>query len=87
MKKIRSISDIKSLAGKVDHVLTLFSGGLDSTYILRPQHNVTSEAKTRQKMAQKRSLLGVNEHFKPFFNDVLAILVVMLRSHFGSAKT
>ncbi len=31
-------------------------------------------------MAQKRRLLRVNEHFKPFFNDVLAILVVMLRS-------
>ncbi len=32
-------------------------------------------------MAQKRRLLRVNEHFKPFLNDVLAILVVMLRSH------
>ena len=52
---------------------------------MRPQHNVTSEAKTRQQCsqnkAQKRRLHGVNEHFKPFFNDVLAILVVMLRSH------
>ena len=26
---------------------------------------------------------GVNEHFKPFFNDGLATVVVMLRSHIG----
>ena len=28
----------------------------------------------KAKMAQTHSLHGVNEHFKPFFNDVLAIL-------------
>ena len=33
---------------------------------------------TRQKSAQRGSVHGVNEHFKPFFNDVLEILVVML---------
>jgi hypothetical protein len=27
--------------------------------------NVMSVAKTRQKLAKKRSLLGVNEHFEP----------------------
>ena len=53
----------------------------------RLQHNVTSNAKTRQKKAQKRSLHRVNEpfkpfkpFFKPFFNAVLASAVVMLRS-------
>ncbi|WP_444944248.1 argininosuccinate synthase-related protein [Microbulbifer sp. ZKSA006] len=34
MKKIRSIEDVKQLSGEVGHILTLFSGGLDSTYIL-----------------------------------------------------
>ncbi|MEJ2062693.1 MAG: argininosuccinate synthase [Reinekea sp.] len=34
MKKIRSIDDIYKLSGEVDHILTLFSGGLDSTYLL-----------------------------------------------------
>ncbi|GAD89973.1 argininosuccinate synthase [Vibrio halioticoli NBRC 102217] len=34
MKKIRSIADISALNGQVDHILTLFSGGLDSTYLL-----------------------------------------------------
>ncbi|GAB2897678.1 argininosuccinate synthase-related protein [Microbulbifer echini] len=34
MKKIRSIEDIKTVSGRVDHILTLFSGGLDSTYLL-----------------------------------------------------
>ena len=47
---------------------------------MRPQHNVTSNAKARQKKAQKRSSHRVNEHFKPFFNAALASAVVMLRS-------
>lgn len=34
MKKIRSIADISALNGQVEHILTLFSGGLDSTYLL-----------------------------------------------------
>ena len=32
------------------------------------------------KQGANRSLHGANGHFKPFFNDVLAMLVVMLRS-------
>lgn len=32
---IRSFSDLDAMRGKVDHVLTLFSGGLDSTYVLQ----------------------------------------------------
>ena len=47
---------------------------------VRPQHNVTSNAKARQKKAQKLRLHRVNEHFKPFFNAALASAVVMLRS-------
>lgn len=34
MKKIRSIEDLSLVADNVDHILTMFSGGLDSTYIL-----------------------------------------------------
>jgi len=34
MKKLRSIEDIETISKSVDHVLTLFSGGLDSTYLL-----------------------------------------------------
>ena len=45
---------------------------------MRPQHNVTSNAKARQKKAQKRRLHRVNEHFKPFFNAALASAVVMM---------
>jgi argininosuccinate synthase len=32
--KIRSLDDLEIVSNKVDHVLTLFSGGLDSTYVL-----------------------------------------------------
>lgn len=32
---IRRSSDLDAMRGKVDHVLTLFSGGLDSTCILK----------------------------------------------------
>ena len=35
MKRIRSIEDIGFVCGQADHVLTLFSGGLDSTYLLK----------------------------------------------------
>ncbi|AXK57290.1 hypothetical protein DWF74_29490 [Pseudomonas protegens] len=38
--------------------------------------NVTSEGKTRQKQARKRSLLAVNEHSEPVFNAVLPNAVV-----------
>ncbi len=34
MKKIRSIEDIQTISTTVNHVLTLFSGGLDSSYLL-----------------------------------------------------
>ena len=47
---------------------------------MRPQHNVASEAKARQKVGAKAEFTGVNEHFKPTFNDGLASAVVMLRS-------
>jgi hypothetical protein len=38
--------------------------------------NVTSEGKTRKNEAQKRSLHGVNEHFKLNFDTELASAVV-----------
>ncbi|KJY92020.1 argininosuccinate synthase [Vibrio neptunius] len=34
MKKIRSIGDVKTVAKVANHILTLFSGGLDSSYVL-----------------------------------------------------
>ncbi|XHY22461.1 Argininosuccinate synthase [Vibrio sp. NH-UV-68] len=34
VKKIRSIEDIQAISPAVNHVLTLFSGGLDSSYLL-----------------------------------------------------
>ncbi|BFM50457.1 argininosuccinate synthase-related protein [Marinomonas sp. THO17] len=34
MKKLRSIEDLDTVCDSAQHVLTLFSGGLDSTYIL-----------------------------------------------------
>ncbi len=35
MRKTRSIQDLSFVVDQTDHVLTLFSGGLDSTYILK----------------------------------------------------
>lgn len=34
-KIIRSFSDLDAMQGQADHVLTLFSGGLDSSYVLK----------------------------------------------------
>src|SRR5690606_14014828 len=42
--------------------------------------NVTSEGKTRQKQAEKRSLGVLNEHFPPVFNAVLPSAVVFTQS-------
>ena len=32
---IRSFTDLDAMRGQTDHVLTLFSGGLDSSYVLK----------------------------------------------------
>ncbi len=34
-RRIRSFEDLDAMQGQVDHVLTLFSGGLDSSYVLK----------------------------------------------------
>lgn len=34
-RRIRSFADLDAMKGQVDHVLTLFSGGLDSSYVLK----------------------------------------------------
>jgi argininosuccinate synthase len=34
-RMIRSFEDLDAMKGQVDHVLTLFSGGLDSSYVLK----------------------------------------------------
>ncbi|PYD04306.1 hypothetical protein DND90_08185 [Pseudomonas syringae pv. maculicola] len=48
------------------------------TGLIQPRvcKNVTSEGKTRQKQAKKRSLGVLNEHFSPVFNAVLPSAVV-----------
>jgi predicted component of type VI protein secretion system len=48
---------------------------LDDFKPSRVLKNVMSAAKTRQKLAKKRSLLGVNEHFEPIFNAVFASVI------------
>ena len=35
MKRIRSIEDLEIVANSTNHILTLFSGGLDSSYVLQ----------------------------------------------------
>lgn len=35
MKKLRSVTDLDFVCERVDHVVALFSGGLDSTYLLK----------------------------------------------------
>ena len=49
---------------------------------MRPLHDVTSDAKTRQKQTKKRSLWVINEHFESVFNKVLASVVVVQSSHY-----
>jgi hypothetical protein len=44
-----------------------------------PLKNVTSAAKTRQKITRNRSLHAVNEDFEQFFNAVFASIVVFQR--------
>lgn len=43
----------------------------------RVSQKVMSEVKTRHKLAKKRSLYSINEHFEPIFNDVFASAVVL----------
>jgi hypothetical protein len=45
----------------------------------KPLENVTSDGKTRQNQARKRSLGYLNEHFEPGFNAVLPSEVVFMR--------
>ncbi|PYD13025.1 hypothetical protein DND47_20855 [Pseudomonas syringae pv. syringae] len=55
---------------------------------LRPRvcKNVTSEGKTRQKQAKKRSLGVLNEHFSPVFNAVLPSAVVFTQPGPSAAR-
>ncbi|WP_159651293.1 argininosuccinate synthase-related protein [Vibrio atypicus] len=43
MKKIRSIEDVQAVANVSKHILTLFSGGLDSSYILEILKNSSAK--------------------------------------------
>ncbi|WP_394143798.1 argininosuccinate synthase-related protein [Vibrio atypicus] len=43
MKKIRSIEDVQAIANVSKHILTLFSGGLDSSYILEILKNSSAK--------------------------------------------
>ena len=42
-------------------------------------NNVSEAVRARQKSAKKRSLLIVNEHFEPFFNNALTTQVIIQR--------
>ncbi len=42
-------------------------------------NNVSEAVRARQKLAKKRSLLIVNEHFEPFFNNALTTQVIIQR--------
>ncbi|CEP34387.1 MULTISPECIES: argininosuccinate synthase-related protein [unclassified Halomonas] len=43
MKKIQSLGDLYEMSNKVQHILTLFSGGLDSTYVLESLKGVSAK--------------------------------------------
>ena len=50
-------------------------------------HDVTSTAKTRQKITKKRSLYQINKHFESIFNAVIASAVVVKRPRFNNKTT
>ncbi|MGJ7565480.1 hypothetical protein ACSFBM_16640 [Variovorax sp. GB1R11] len=41
-RRIRSFGDLDAMKGRIDHVLTLFSGGLDSSYVLKERSQVAA---------------------------------------------
>lgn len=67
MKKIRSINDVRTLADNKNHILTLFSGGLDSSYILEVLKNskakVTALAIDLGDGIDESSLKIITNHF------------------------
>ncbi len=56
--KIRSISDLQAVAEKSQHILTLFSGGLDSSYVLK----ILAEQRCRVTALAVDLGDGVNRH-------------------------
>jgi len=67
MKKIRSFDDISTMTDQVSHILTLFSGGLDSTYLLEHLKNshvkVTALAVDLGDGIDVRLLTNIAEHY------------------------
>ncbi|GAA81034.1 argininosuccinate synthase domain-containing protein [Pseudoalteromonas sp. BSi20495] len=67
MRKIRSINDVRVLADNTSHILTLFSGGLDSSYILEELKNskakVTALAIDLGDGVDESSLKKITNHF------------------------
>ena len=67
MKKLRSIEDVQTISKSVKHVLTLFSGGLDSTYLLEllkeSQVKVTAVAIDLGEGIDQSSLQLIADHY------------------------
>jgi len=67
MKKIRSIKEVRALADSTNHILTLFSGGLDSSYILEvlkgSKAKVTALAVDLGDGVDEASLKKLSHHF------------------------
>lgn len=67
MKKIRSIEDVEAVASVSKHILTLFSGGLDSSYILELLKNskarVTALAVDLGDGIEPSSLKLITDHY------------------------
>lgn len=67
MRCIRSLNDLKTVASSTDHILTLFSGGLDSTYLLeilsKYPVKVTALAVDMGDGIEKNELEMITKHF------------------------
>ncbi|MDN3684953.1 asparagine synthase-related protein [Vibrio sinaloensis] len=67
MKKIRSIEDVMAVASVSKHILTLFSGGLDSSYVLEllknSQAKVTALAVDLGDGIEESSLRLITDHY------------------------
>ncbi len=67
MKLVRSINDLKTVASATNHILTLFSGGLDSTYLLeilsKYPVKITALAVDMGDGIEKDKLSSITDHY------------------------
>ena len=82
MKQIRHIDDLTIVANSVSHILTLFSGGLDSTFVLESLAKlpvkVTLMAVDLGDEMDREQLLGIAQHYGA------ELVVVNAREQFAS---